>query len=98
MKAGDKVVITHNPHEGSRCEQIVGDVVEFKPKAAFMQGDLAHVRYYSPLAGKDVVLPFGMGNLEEMTPERAEALAERYRDEATRLMGLADELRRVDGI
>lgn len=91
FEPGAQVYIESNPHHAD-ASGIVGDVVEFKPKAGFMGCDLVEVRYQRPRDGVWHVMPFSADALNRGDRTALLARAQRLDEQADQMRTLADSL------
>ena len=88
---GASVVIVDNPHHRDAAD-IVGEVVEFRPRAGFAGCDLVLVRYQRLRDGTWHTMPFGTAGLDLGDRASILARAARHDMQAARLRAMAAEV------
>jgi hypothetical protein len=88
FEPGAPVVIVDNPHHPDASD-IVGEVVEFQPRAGFAGCDLVLVRYQRPRDGTWHTMPFGTAGLDLGDRASILARAARHDMQAARLRAMA---------
>lgn len=91
MDVGDKVLITDNPHD-SQAHNVVGTIKGLMLGEGFGGSDLAEVSFYSPRAGKVVLMPIGTRVLDVLTVRSCLDYAKRLQNKAHKMILAALEL------